>query len=156
NPLLREFNCAAVVVHHTNKPPTGKEKPDWSAGDFAYLGGGSAEWANWARAVLGLRSLGSHDVFELRAGKRGGRLGWKEEDGETSRNEPSQACFPHSTTTGATDDMRLTHGDSNGLSSRAGQSCGSARRHTHTPLRSRAHVWVWLRGSCVGERNESR
>ncbi|MBC8095865.1 MAG: hypothetical protein H7Y43_08630, partial [Akkermansiaceae bacterium] len=59
------------------------EKADWSAGDFAYLGGGSAEWANWARGVLALRSLGSHSVFELRAAKRGGRLGWKEPDGET-------------------------------------------------------------------------
>ena len=101
NPLLREFNCGAIVVHHTNKPPSGKEKPDWSAGDFAYLGGGSAEWANWARAVLGLRSLGSHSVFELRAGKRGGRLGWKEEDGETKAyfkliahaKEPGAICW---------------------------------------------------------------
>ena len=101
NPLLREFNCAAVVVHHTNKPPTGKEKPDWSAGDFAYLGGGSAEWANWARAVLALRSLGSHEVFELRAGKRGGRLGWKKADGETKvyfkliahAKEPGVICW---------------------------------------------------------------
>jgi hypothetical protein len=101
NPLLREFNCGVVVVHHTNKPPTGKEKPDWNAGDFAYLGGGSAEWANWARAVLGLRSLGSHSVFELRAGKRGGRLGWKESDGTTKSfakniahaDEPGVICW---------------------------------------------------------------
>ena len=101
NPLLREFNCAVVVVHHTNKPPSGKEKPDWSAGEFAYLGGGSAEWANWARAVLALRSLGSHEVFELRAGKRGGRLGWKESDGETKAygkliahaKEPGAICW---------------------------------------------------------------
>ena len=101
NPLLREFNCGAVVVHHTNKPPVGKEKPDWNAGDFAYLGGGSAEWANWARAVLVLRSLGSHSVFELRAGKRGSRLGWKESDGETTAfakliahaDEPGVICW---------------------------------------------------------------
>lgn len=101
NPLLREFNCGAVVVHHTNKPPTGKEKPDWSAGDLAYLGGGSAEWANWSRAVLALRSLGSHSVFELCTGKRGGRLGWKESDGETKAfakiiahaKEPGVICW---------------------------------------------------------------
>ena len=101
NPLLREFNCAAIVVHHTNKPPSGKEKSDWSAGDFAYLGSGSSEWANWARAVLAVRSLGSNLVFELRAGKRGGRLGWKEEDGETKSylkliahaKEPGVICW---------------------------------------------------------------
>ena len=26
--------------------------------------------------MLALRSIGSHDIFELRAGKRGSRLGW--------------------------------------------------------------------------------
>jgi hypothetical protein len=101
NPLLREFDCGGVVVHHTNKPPAGREKPDWSGGDFAYLGGGSAEWANWARAILAVRSLGSHSVFELRAPKRGGRLGWTEADGETKTftkliahaNEPGVICW---------------------------------------------------------------
>ena len=82
NPLLHEFGCGCVVVHHTNKPATGKEKPDWQGSDFAYLGSGSIEWANWARAVLALRSVGSHSVYELHAGKRGGRLRWREEDGE--------------------------------------------------------------------------
>lgn len=83
NPLLHKHGCGCVVVHHVNKPPTGRDKPDWKAGDFAYLGSGSAEWANWSRAVLALRSIGSHAVFELRAGKRGGRLGWREADGAT-------------------------------------------------------------------------
>jgi hypothetical protein len=82
NPLLNEFNCGCIVVHHTNKPPQGKEKSNWQAGDFAYMGGGSAEWANWARAVLAIRSIGSNEVFELRAGKRGGRLGWEDEAGQ--------------------------------------------------------------------------
>jgi hypothetical protein len=101
NPLLREFDCGGVMVHHTNKPPSGREKPDWSGGDFAYLGGGSAEWANWPRAILAVRSLGSHSVFELRAAKRGGRLGWTEADGETKSftkliahaNEPGVICW---------------------------------------------------------------
>jgi hypothetical protein len=83
NPLLREFNCGCVIVHHTNKPPMGREKPGWGGGDFAYLGSGSAEWANHARAVLALRSVGSHEVFELQAAKRGVRLRWKEQDGVT-------------------------------------------------------------------------
>jgi hypothetical protein len=84
NPLVREFNCGVAIVHHTNKPPTGREKAKWSGSDFAYLGSGSIEWANWARAILALRGLGSHEVFELRAAKRGSRLGWKEADGSTS------------------------------------------------------------------------
>lgn len=89
NPLIHEFNCGVVVVHHTNKPLVGKEKREWNAGDFAYLGGGSAEWANWARGVIAVRSIGSHSVYELRAGKRGGRLGWKDRDGQT----PTHAKF---------------------------------------------------------------
>ena len=101
NPCLNEFGCGCVVVHHTNKPPSGKERVEWSGSDFAYLGGGSAEWANWARAVLAIRSLGSNAVFELRAGKRGGRLGWKEADGQTKAfykaiahaTEPGVICW---------------------------------------------------------------
>jgi len=84
NPLLHRHQCGCVVVHHTNKPPSGKEKPNWTAGDLAYLGSGSIEWANWARAVIALRSVGSQSVFELCAAKRGGRLRWKAADGATA------------------------------------------------------------------------
>jgi hypothetical protein len=100
NPLLSQFRCGCIVIHHTNKPSKGEEKCAWQAGDFAYLGSGSAEWANWARAVLAIRSVGSHEVFELRAGKRGGRIGWKDEDGKTSfarlighATEPGVICW---------------------------------------------------------------
>ena len=84
NPLLRQYDCAAVIVHHTNKPPKGTEKPNWRAGDFAYLGSGSIEWANWARAILVVRSIGSHNVFELHAAKRGKRTGWRDGKGEVT------------------------------------------------------------------------
>jgi hypothetical protein len=100
NPLLHEYDCGGIPIHHTNKPPTGREKPDWRAGDYAYLGAGSAEWANWARAVLAVRSIGSHDVYELRAGKRGGRLRWREPDGSAGyvrylahATEPGVICW---------------------------------------------------------------
>lgn len=82
NPLLRRYNCGGIVIHHTNKPLSGKEKSTWGGNDFAYLGGGSAEWANWARAVIAIRGVGSNDAFELRLGKRGGRVGWKAADGQ--------------------------------------------------------------------------
>ena len=84
NPLLQEFNCAAVVVHHTNKPPKKNEGNAWSSSDSAYLGAGSAEWANWSRAVLALKSTPAPGIFELCAGKRGGRLNWRAPD-ETTR-----------------------------------------------------------------------
>jgi RecA-family ATPase len=100
NPLLRKHNCGCILVHHTNKPPSGREKPDWQAGDFAYLGSGSADLANWSRAVAALRSIGSNDVFEFRLGKRGGRAGWQTPEGgrryETflaHSQEPGQICW---------------------------------------------------------------
>ena len=81
NPLLTEFNCAAVVIHHTNKPYTGQNKR--GPVNFTYLGGGSAEWANWSRAILTMQKTEAATVFELRAAKRGNRLGWKEADRST-------------------------------------------------------------------------
>ena len=100
NPLLREFNCGLIMAHHTNKPPSGREKSNWQAGDFAYLGSGSSEFANWPRAILALRSVGSHDVFELLAPKRGGRIGWKDAEGNPSyqkflahSKEPGVICW---------------------------------------------------------------
>lgn len=97
NALLREFGCGAVLIHHTNKPPSGQEKPNWSAGDFAYAGSGSAEWANWSRAVLAVRSMGSHSVFELLAAKRGVRLDWRNPDGIS---KTSQKFITHAIETG--------------------------------------------------------
>jgi hypothetical protein len=100
NPLLSKHNCGCVIIHHTNKPSHGVEKSSWQAGDFAYLGSGSAEWANWARAVLAIRSKGSHDVFELVAAKRGARIGWKDVTGQKAYSrliahskEPGVICW---------------------------------------------------------------
>jgi hypothetical protein len=84
NPIVHRHQCGVIILHHTNKPPSGAEKPKWNGNDFAYLGSGSAEWANWPRAVLGLRSIGGHDIFELHAGKRGSRLKWEDEEGQRS------------------------------------------------------------------------
>lgn len=81
NPLVQKHNVGMMLDHHTNKPPKGKEKDDWQAGDFAYLGSGSAEWINPARAALAIRSLGDNHVFELRAAKRWRRLKWQDEEG---------------------------------------------------------------------------
>ena len=99
NPLLRRHGCGLVLVHHTNKPPQGQQKGAWQAGDFAYLGTGSSDWGNWARAVMAIRSLGSHEYFELRVAKRGRRLRWTEDDGMTPlftkiiAHSPSGICW---------------------------------------------------------------
>jgi len=82
NPLLQAHGCGLILACHTNKPASGREKPDWKAGDFAYLASGSAELANWARAVVGIRSIGAHSVFEIVLGKRGKRAGLVTADGD--------------------------------------------------------------------------
>jgi hypothetical protein len=100
NPILHKYQCATVIVHHTNKPPSGQEKSSWAGNDLAYLGSGSAEWANWARAVVAVRGLGSHEVFQLVLGKRGARAGWVGEEGEriyaraiAHSKEPGAICW---------------------------------------------------------------
>ena len=87
NPLLHKFNCGLVLIHHTNKPAQGDQKAAWQGGDFAYLGSGSAEWANWARAAIVVRALGGprDDYYEFRVAKRGRRLRWTEDDGDTPK-----------------------------------------------------------------------
>ena len=85
NPILKRHNCGALVVHHTNKPSAGQNRSAVQAGDHAYLGAGSAEFAIWGRAGIVLKSIGRADVFEFRLGKRGARVGWREPDGVTAR-----------------------------------------------------------------------
>ena len=100
NPLLQKHRVGMLLMHHTNKPLRGKEKENWAAGDYAYLGAGSAEWINPARAALAIRSLGSDTVFELRAPKRGKRLRWVDAKGEPTmvkhiahHREPGVICW---------------------------------------------------------------
>jgi hypothetical protein len=82
NPLVQRLRVGLLVAHHTNKPLRGREKDGWEAGDYAYLGAGSAEWINPVRAAVAIRSVGSDTVFELRAVKRGKRLRWTDANGQ--------------------------------------------------------------------------
>jgi phage/plasmid primase-like uncharacterized protein len=84
NPIIFEHTCACLMMHHTNKPLTGKEKGSWRNGEMAYTGSGSAEWANWPRAVLSLQSTGTPGYYNLHASKRGSRLGWTNENDDLS------------------------------------------------------------------------
>jgi len=100
NPIIHRHNVGLVLVHHTNKPPKADQKDGWQAGDMAYLGQGAADWANWARAVMAITSIGSHSIFKLIAGKRGGRIGWKDEEWHTlyskhiaHAKDPGQICW---------------------------------------------------------------
>jgi hypothetical protein len=76
-PILTEFGCALIVVHHTPKPPRNQKGNEWRETDYAYAGSGSAELANWPRAVLTLDETDHPGTFRLIAAKRGNRLAWQ-------------------------------------------------------------------------------
>jgi len=79
--IAQQTGVTWMIVHHTNKPPKDADKrAAMVSSDFAYLGAGSAELANWARAVLSVREIGPGQ-FELRASKRGRRAGLVDTDG---------------------------------------------------------------------------
>jgi hypothetical protein len=81
NPLLQKHSCGVLIVHHTNKPNAERDGKKKVANDFAYAGTGSAEWANWARAVLVLQAKNDEGLRLLQIGKRF-RLNWVDADGE--------------------------------------------------------------------------
>jgi hypothetical protein len=81
NPLLQQYRCGALILHHTNKQAGDRNNRKRVATDYAYAGSGSAEWANWARAVLVLDAKDDKGLRELRIGKRF-RLGWKDAMGK--------------------------------------------------------------------------
>jgi len=85
NPVLHRHGVACWLNHHSNKPPKGADRSaKVYAGDLAYLGAGSAEWANWPRAVLALENTPETGVYKLHAAKRGKRLRWADEDGHST------------------------------------------------------------------------
>jgi hypothetical protein len=89
--IAQETKVTWMIVHHTNKPA--KDGKVASVGsDYAYIGAGSAELANWARAVLVLREIGD-DTYELRAAKRGRRAGLIDLAG----NATTEVCLKHGT-----------------------------------------------------------
>lgn len=75
NPLAMEFNLATICVAHTSKPSNQVRATLKTPTEDVYSALGSVEWANWARAILVLKPHGG-GMFELKAVKRGARLGW--------------------------------------------------------------------------------
>lgn len=83
NPVIDATGICLIGVHHTGKPPrrTKGETDGWTAWDYVYAMIGSSELANWARAVIVLRSI--NDItFEMKIPKRGRRAGAQHPDGQ--------------------------------------------------------------------------
>ena len=76
-PIQQRTGCITVAVHHTGKPSkdAGAHK-GWSESDFAYLGLGSSDVTNWARAISVFTPVGvDTGVFRFMIPKRGKRAG---------------------------------------------------------------------------------
>jgi len=83
NPILTDTRAAAIIVHHTNKPPTdGRDRPD-SNTDLRYAGSGSSELTNWARAFIALQPVkgAPEGVTRMVFAKRGTRAGIVDNNG---------------------------------------------------------------------------
>jgi RecA-family ATPase len=78
NPVIRKHNVGVVVIHHTGKPPKNQENA-YKGADMAYLGIGSSDLTNWARATSTIMQIEDYDNrYELRHAKRGRRAGCQE------------------------------------------------------------------------------
>jgi hypothetical protein len=64
-----------VIVHHTTKPATGKDRSDRLWHEVMYDMAGGAEIINWARAIMSLRAATEEGQFNLVLAKRGRRAG---------------------------------------------------------------------------------
>jgi hypothetical protein len=95
NPLLEKYNCGAIINHHTPKV-INRDSSGWRASDWMYAGAGSADLTNWARAILVIDPTHAQHVYKFIAAKRGGRIGWRYEDGEVKYIR----LFCHDTTGG--------------------------------------------------------
>jgi len=73
NPVIKRHQVGVIIVHHTPKT-TNQDRTNWNPSDYQYSAAGSAEIANWARAMLVLEATAVPSVFRLVAGKRGARL----------------------------------------------------------------------------------
>jgi hypothetical protein len=75
NSLNQPAAFGYVIVHHTTKPATGKERGERLWHEVMYDMAGGAEIINWARAILSLRATPQEGEFNLVLAKRGRRAG---------------------------------------------------------------------------------
>ena len=75
-PILQQFNCAALLAHHTGK----MAKDGWDNTDDTYSAIGGGEMANIPRAILTLRPTTAEGLFVVKVSKRQ-TTGWKDDQG---------------------------------------------------------------------------
>lgn len=82
NPLLSEFQCGLILMHHTPKQNSKKDNSKNRLADWMYAGAGSADIVNWARGILIIDPCKQDGCYRFVAAKRGSRIGWKDLSGK--------------------------------------------------------------------------
>ena len=72
DPILKENDIGLIALHHTGKPPKDQTQR-LQGGDLSYLGIGSSDLTNWARAISVITEA-DQDRFLFAHPKRGGKL----------------------------------------------------------------------------------
>lgn len=100
NGLNEPATFGIVLIHHTTKPATGKDRHDRLWHEQMYDMAGGAEIINWARAIISIKPQEEPGTFSLRLAKRGRRAGVTREveQGAGVRMEPvTEIGIRHST-----------------------------------------------------------
>ena len=75
NSLNQPAAFGYVIIHHTTKPATGKDRGERLWHEVMYDMAGGAEIINWARAIISLRAAPVEGEFNMVLAKRGRRAG---------------------------------------------------------------------------------
>lgn len=75
NPISEATGIIWMMLHHTGKPNRdANAHKGWNSRDYAYMGLGSSELSNWARAIITVVNT-NEDEFKMIFAKRGWRSG---------------------------------------------------------------------------------
>lgn len=97
NPILNETRAACAFIHHSNKPTADPKQDTSGLAEFqSYLGSGSAELTNWARAYITLQAIAASKgkAYKMTFAKRGKRAGIVDAEGKPT-DSVTLAHSPH-------------------------------------------------------------
>lgn len=77
NPVLKDFQCGLILMHHTPKQSANRDTSKNRTVDWMYSGAGSHDIVNWARAIIAIEPCKKDGVYKFIAAKRGSRIGWR-------------------------------------------------------------------------------
>ena len=124
--------CMTVLVQHTTKMSGRQKEGNSTLNDYGeYLGAGSHEFTDWARACIGfIKHKSAPGTFVFKATKRGSRLRWKDANGQptTERIMTHAKDYIFWLEVKDSDELRKL----NGISQEAAQSLRSVKSQERT------------------------